>query len=187
MSMPRGARIAALAVAAVGILAACGEESAAPSPSAQGSPSPPSLACTQSGPASTDWPAPDLRTPTVPPLTGNSLSGDSMSLFFERGTPAFEVTPQSTTHFTEVSGRGAPVDVQGTAGVLIILRGFRGDMANYVGATDFYPNGTLLKEVRFLGDYEGVIGFAIGLGRPACANVTESGSTLTFRFISQTA
>jgi len=77
-------------------------------------------------------------------MTGIDLSGDTMSFFFERGTPAFEDTPQSTTHFTEVSGRGAPVDVQGTAGILIILRGFRGDMANYVGATDFHPNSTLI-------------------------------------------
>lgn len=178
--------MAALAVAALGILAACAEENAAPSPSAERSPSPLGLACTPSGPASADWPAPSLRTPTIPPMTGNNISGDTLSLFFERGTPAFEDTPQSTTHFTEVSGRGAPVDVQGTAGMLIILRGFRGDMANYVGATDFHPNSPLLKEVRFLGDYEGVIGFAIGLGRPACANVTASGSTLTFQFVAQT-
>ncbi len=179
--------MAALAVAAVGILGACAQENAAPTPPAGRSPSPPALACTPNGPASADWPAPSLRTPTVPPMTGNNISGDTVSFSFERGTPAFEDTPQPTTHFTEVSGRGGPVDVQGTAGILIILRGFRGDMANYVGATDFHPNSNLIKEVRFLGDYEGVIGFAIGLGRPACANVIASGSTLTFRFVPQSA
>ncbi|MGZ5995661.1 MAG: hypothetical protein ACXWN0_08250 [Isosphaeraceae bacterium] len=75
------------------------------------------------------------------------------------------------------------MDLAGSAGVLIILRGFRGDMQNYTGSMDFKPASPLLAEVREIGDYEGVIGWAAGLSAPGCANVTAGGSTLTFRFI----
>jgi len=37
--------------------------------------------------------------------------------------------------------------------------------------------------VGAIGDFEGVVSFGAGVSRPACANVTASSSTLTFRFI----
>jgi hypothetical protein len=95
------------------------------------------------------------------------------------------VTPQATAHFTETNGRGGPVDLAGSAGVFIVLSGFRGDMQNYAGSSDFMPSSPLLAEVREIGDYEGVIGWAAGLSAPGCANVTSGSSSLTFRFIAQ--
>ena len=120
---------------------------------------------------------------TTPPIVSAAVSGDTLTLTFDQGTPAFEVTPQSSAHFTETGGRGGPVDLTGSAGVLVILRGFRGDMQNYTGTMDFKPASPLLAEVREIGDYEGVIGWAAGLSAPGCANVTAGSSTLTFRFI----
>ena len=119
----------------------------------------------------------------TPPIVSASVSGDTLTLTFDQGTPAFAVTPQSTAHFTETNGRGGPVDLAGSAGVLIVLSGFRGDMQNYTGTMDFKPAGPMLAEVREIGDYEGVIGWAAGLNAPGCANVTGGSSTLTFRFI----
>jgi hypothetical protein len=106
-----------------------------------------------------------------------------LTLTFVQGTPAFEVTPQATAHFTETNGRGGPVDLTGSAGALIILRGFRGDVKNYTGPLDLTPGGTLLLEVREIGDFEGVIGWAAGLSKPGCASVTTGAASLTFHFI----
>ena len=119
----------------------------------------------------------------TPPIVSASVSGDTLTLTFDQGTPAFAVTPQSTAHFTETSGRGGPVDLAGSAGVLIVLSGFRGDMQNYAGTVDFNPAGPILAEVREIGDYEGVIGWAAGLNAPGCTNVTAGSSTLTFKFV----
>jgi hypothetical protein len=111
-----------------------------------------------------------------------TVSGDSLTLTFVQGTPQFEVTPQSSAHFTETNGRGGPVDLAGSAGVLIILRGFRGDMQNYTGQMDLTASSPMVREVRMIGDYEGVIGWAVGLSKPGCAGVTPGSSTLTFQF-----
>ena len=119
----------------------------------------------------------------TPPIVSATVSGDTLTLNFDQGTPAYVVTPQATAHFTETSGRGGPVDLAGSAGVLIVLSGFRGDMQNYSGSMDFKPGSTLLAEVREIGDYEGMIGWAAGLNAPGCANVTSGSSTLTVRFI----
>jgi len=40
--------------------------------------------------------------------------------------------------------------------------------------------------VRELEDFEGTVGWGAGLSAPACASVTASGSTLTFRFVATT-
>ena len=170
-------------LAVMGLTAACGStpgtEPTSPNPTL----SPATLSCTSSGAASSNWIAPDMRTMMTPPIVSATVSGDTLTLTFDQGTPAFAVTPQSTAHFTETSGRGGPVDLAGSAGVLIILSGFRGDMQNYTGSMDFTPGSAMLAEVREIGDYEGVIGWAAGLNAPACANVTAGSSTLTFKFV----
>jgi hypothetical protein len=166
------------------LLAACGGSS---TPAASPSPTPTPLACTLGGPASATWPQPSSRTATTPPIVSAAVSGDTLTLTFDQGTPAFEVTAQSSSHFTETNGRGGPVDLAGSAGVLIILRGFRGDVQNYAGPLDLKPGGQLLLEVRDIGDFEGVIGWAAGLSAPGCANVTSGSSSLTFHFIAHSA
>ncbi len=76
------------------------------------------------------------------------------------------------------------MDLTGSAGALVILRGFRGDIKNYTGPLDLTAGGTVLLEVREIGDFEGVIGWAAGLSKPGCANVTSAATSLTFRFFS---
>jgi hypothetical protein len=140
------------------------------------------VACTTGGPASASWPKPETRALSSTPITSATVSGDTLILNFDQGTPLFEVAPQSSAHFTEMNGRGGPVDLAGSAGIVIVLRGFRGDMKNYTGALDLTPNGPMVLEVREIGDYEGVVGWAVGLSKPACAGVTADGSALTFHF-----
>ncbi len=65
----------------------------------------------------------------------------------------------------------------------IVLSGFRGDMPNYLGPKSGTSQGPLLRQVYEIGDYEGVVAWAAGAAKPACANVTASGSTLLFHFI----
>jgi len=119
----------------------------------------------------------------IPPLVSAVVSGDTLTLTFVQGTPAFELTPQATARFTATDGRGGTVVLSGTAGVLIVLHGFRGDMQNYAGTKDLMANGKILVEVRELGEFEGVVGWAAGLGRAGCANVAVGSSTLTFTFL----
>ena len=108
---------------------------------------------------------------------------DSFNLTFDSGTPSFELTPQTSPHFRADSGLGQPIDVAGSAGVLIVLRGFRGDTDNYTGPASFTSEGPLLLQVRSLGGSEGQVSWAADLSRPGCASVTATGSTLTFHFI----
>jgi hypothetical protein len=104
-------------------------------------------------------------------------------LTFDGGTPAFELTPQSSAHFYADSGLGQPIDLTGSAGLRIVLMGFRGDMDNYAGPVSFTSQGPLLVQVKSLGGWEGHASWAAGLSRPGCASATATGSTLTFRFI----
>ncbi len=170
------------AIAVVPLVGACGSSS----PTAEVSPRPSSspLVCSTGGAASATWKPPDQRTGTTPPIVSAIVSGDTLTLIFDQGTPTYEVTTQSNAHFTAMDGKGGPVDLSGSAGVQIVLRGFRGDMQNYTGTKDFTAGGQALTEVRELGDFEGVIGWAAGLSRPGCANVSAGASTLTFTFFS---
>lgn len=140
------------------------------------------MACTAGGPASASWPKPETRSLASTPILSATVSGDTLTLTFDQGTPLYEITPQSSAHFTETNGRGAPVDLAGSAGVLIILRGFRGDMKNYTGALDLPSSGPMVLEVREIGDYEGVVGWAVGLSKAGCAGVSAGATTLTFQF-----
>jgi hypothetical protein len=165
------------------LVQACGGSTPSAQATPTPSPAPTPLTCTAGGPASASWPTPDTRTSTTPPIVSASVSGDTLTLTFDQGTPLFEVTPQPSAHFTATTGQGAPVDLAGSAGVLIILRGFRGDMQNYTGPTSITSQGPLLLEARAIGEFEGVVGWGAGLSKPGCANVAASASTLTFRFI----
>jgi hypothetical protein len=124
-----------------------------------------------------------MMSATVPPIASAGVTGDTLSLTFDHGTPAFELAPQSNARFTSDTGLGQPIDLAGTAGVRIVLKGFRGDMQNYVGPVSFSSTGPLVVQVRSLGGSEGQQSFAAGLSRPGCASVTAAGSTLTFHFI----
>jgi hypothetical protein len=105
-----------------------------------------------------------------------------MKLTFAAGTPQFRVEPVASPHFTQ-DPSGRAVDLAGSSGVKVVLTGFRGDVANYSGETSITSTGPLLLQVGKLGDFEGVVSFGAGTSKPACANVTAGGSTLTFQFI----
>jgi hypothetical protein len=168
-----------MVILALVLLSACGTSST----TAQTSPSRVTLSCTLSGMASPSWPAPSTRAGSAPPIVSATAAQDTLKLTFDTGTPDFELTPQSSARFTADSGLGQPIDLAGSAGVRIVLKGFRGDMDNYVGPASFTSQGPLLLQVRSLGGYEGQVSWGAGLLRPGCASVTASGSTLTFHFI----
>lgn len=179
-----------MAILGLVLLSACGTTGTtaqtAPSTSAttaQATPSPATLSCTSSGQASPSWPAPWTRAGSAPPIVSATAAQDTFKLTFDSGTPDFELTPQTSTRFYADTGLGQPIDVAGSAGVRIVLQGFRGDMASYVGPTSFTSQGPLLLQVRSLGGYEGQVSWGAGLSRPGCASVTATGSTLTFHFI----
>ena len=170
---------APMVILALVLLSGCGTSST----TAQTSPSPAALSCTSSGMASASWPAPWTRDGSVPPVVSATAAQDTFKLTFDTGTPDFELTPQTSARFSADSGRGQPIDVAGSAGVRIVLRGFRGDMDNYVGPASFNSQGPLLMQVKSLGGYEGQVSWGAGLSRPGCASVKATGSTLTFAFI----
>jgi hypothetical protein len=109
-------------------------------------------------------------------------AGDTLTLTFDQGTPAFEVKLQSGTHFLQ-DPSGKPVDLAGSAGATIVLRGFRGDMRNYAGPVSIISSGPKLLQVYALGDFEGIVTWAVGLDTAGCANVAAAGSNLTFHLI----
>src|SRR5437879_6611433 len=116
----------------------------ATSPAASPSPSPVPL-CTGSGPASASWPAPETRTGGTPPIVSAVASGDTFTLTFDRGAPAFDIPTLATPHFTR-DPSGQPVDLPGSAGLLIGLRGFRGDIQSYSGPKTLTAHGRTLTQ-----------------------------------------
>ena len=110
------------------------------------------------------------------------VSGDTFTLTFKTGTPAFTVEQLPSPHF-HVDPSGLPVDLSGNAGVRIAMTGFRGDLSNYIGPKTLDSNGPLLLQVGSIGDFEGYVSWGAGLSKPGCAYVTTSGSTLTFHFV----
>jgi hypothetical protein len=165
---------------AVVLLCGCGAATGTGGPSAQVTSSPAVLACTTSGAPSPSWTS---TYPTTAPAIASAVAdGDLLTFTFVAGTPQFEVVPVSSAQFTaDPSGR--PVSLAGTSGVRIVLRGFRGDMSNYAGASRLRSTGPILLEAGATGDFEGVVSFGAGVSAPACANVKAGPSTLTFHFI----
>jgi hypothetical protein len=114
-----------------------------------------------------------------------TVSGDTLELTFVAGTPPFQVITQQNAQFAQ-DPSGNPVVLAGTNGARILLTGFRGDQANYKGPKKLTSSGPRLLEVAELGDFEGEVNLGVGLSDQACANVTSTGSVLTFHFIQDT-
>jgi hypothetical protein len=138
--------------------------------------------CTASGDASPSWVPSDRQPTDTPAIVSASVSGDTFTVTFAHGTPAFRSQPQSSAQFTGAAS-GVPITLAATAGVAIRLTGFRGDTVNNRGPQRLTANSTLLREVRQIGDFEGTVSWGAGLAAPGCASVERTGSTLTFRFI----
>jgi hypothetical protein len=159
---------------ALALLAACGGTT----PSA----TQPSPGCTDSDTASQDWPLPQPPPSSTPPIVSATVSGDTLTLTFTKGTPPYQLIPQSGAAFSE-DPSGKPVTLAGTDGVSIVLTGFRGDQSNYKGEKKIKSSGPRLLEVAELGDFEGNVTWGVGLSGPSCAVITSSGSTLSFHFV----
>ena len=138
----------------------------------------PPLACTASGANSGFEAQPPGATPST--IASATASGDTLTLQFAHGTPAFDAGPTSSPRYFLQNG---PITLAGSAGFVISFHGFRGDVDNYTGPQSLRSTGPLLLEVRNTEDFEGYFSFGVGLSAPGCANVTAHGSTLTFRFI----
>jgi len=110
------------------------------------------------------------------------VSGDTFTLTFRSGTPAFTVAQLPSAHFHR-DPSGLPVDLTGTAGLVIAMTGFRGDVANYSSPKTLDSGGAILLQMASIGDFEGTVGWGAGLSKPGCAYVITSGSTLTFHFV----
>ena len=145
---------------------------------------PASVSCTSSGPASASFGRPEsLPQSGPPPIVSAAATGDTFTLTFKSGTPQFEVAQQASSTFT-LDPSGQRLTLPGSAGATITLRGFRGDRSNLSAVSQsISSNGSLLRQVRATGDFEGVVSWAAGLSTPGCANVTANGSTLTFHFV----
>jgi hypothetical protein len=143
-----------------------------------------SVSCTSSGPASATFGRPESLPQSGPaPIVSAAAAGDTFTLTFRSGTPQFEIAQQPSSSFT-LDPSGQPLTLPGSAGATITLRGFRGDRSNLSAVSQsISSNGSLLRQVRATGDFEGVVSWAAGLSAPACANVTANGSTLTFHFV----
>lgn len=113
---------------------------------------------TQSGPVVAD--VSDVR-------TGSHAGYDRITITFNNGAPAnFELRPQNSANFT-YGASGAPVTLQGTDGLLVIIRGADEHTA-YSGPVDFKTGYNGLLEARQVEDFEGTVQWGLGLSAPAC-------------------
>ena len=98
---------------------------------------------------------------------GQQPGFDRFVLQFDSFVPSYTVKRQSAPLFT-FGGSGQPVTLSGTAGALVRVHSATG--ANtFAGSTDLshgeYP---VLKEARQTEDFEGYVGWALGLSKEAC-------------------
>lgn len=81
----------------------------------------------------------------------------------------FDVRPQDSSTFV-LDPSGLPVTLQGTAGLLVVMRGAQAH-DGFSGPTDILPGFQVLREARQLGDFEGVVSWGLGLSHSACFRV----------------
>ena len=98
------------------------------------------------------------------------LGFDRFVLQFDSKVPAYTVKRQAKPVF-KIGGRGQPVTLNGTAGVLVQVHSATGS-GTYNGPTDFsHPDFLVLGEARLIEDFEGYVSWGLGLNRPACMRV----------------
>lgn len=90
--------------------------------------------------------------------------------------PQYEVRTQTSPTFT-LDASGAPVTLQGSRGVEIVLHGAAAH-PTYTGSRDLLLGLPALREARVTGDFEGVVHWALGVNGPGFVRVeTLTGST----------
>lgn len=99
--------------------------------------------------------------------TGTHAGYDRLTIEFQNGAAGtVELKPQTSPNFTN-SPSGQPVTLNGTAGLLVTIRGADEHTA-YSGPTDLKTGYTALLEARQVQDFEGVVQWGLGLSKSAC-------------------
>ncbi|MBO0686121.1 MAG: hypothetical protein J2P45_23480 [Candidatus Dormibacteraeota bacterium] len=85
---------------------------------------------------------------------------------------AYVVTSQTTAAFT-LDPSGQAVQLDGSSGVVIVLHDTIGRWNNgsYAGPTDLHPGLPAIREARQIGDFEGVLTWALGINGPGYLRV----------------
>jgi len=95
---------------------------------------------------------------------------DRFVIQFDGNVPTFTVKRQTKPVFTQ-GASGQTITLSGTTGVLVTLHTATGS-GTYDGPTDFTQAGfRVLKEARLTQDFEGTVGWGLGLGATACMRV----------------
>ena len=79
-----------------------------------------------------------------------------------------QYTVEQATSFVAPSGQTVPV--QGNTHVSIRFSG-AGGMGSYRGPTSFRPASTLIRELKLVEDFEGVLVWGVGLERVSCPRI----------------
>jgi hypothetical protein len=100
--------------------------------------------------------------------TGRHPGYDRLTIEFQNGQPGtIELTPQSGTTFVG-SPRGDKVTLAGRNGIGILIKNSADAHTAYSGPTDIKTGFASLVEVRQIQDFEGYVGYALGVSGPAC-------------------
>jgi hypothetical protein len=168
--------------------AACGAPIAAPSsPTAATSPAPAASSSPLGAPADTgayacaDSSGGGTARAGVTTIRAGAATGyDRFVVEFDGPVPGYQVTRQPSAVFTQ-DASGKQVVLDGASGVLVRLA----PASNGPGAPlAISPRAAVLREVRNVGDFEGVVRWGLGLASPACMHVftLDSPSRLVIDF-----
>ncbi len=95
---------------------------------------------------------------------------DRFVIQFDGAVPAFTVKRQAKPVFSQ-GGSGQTITLSGTVGILVQLHTAT-QAGTYSGSTDFtQADFRVLKEARLTEDFEGYVGWGLGLGSAACMRV----------------
>ncbi len=163
-----------LALTALAV-AACGAPSAAaPPPTAAASASPAAATTPSAAPsdsaayACTDSRGGGAARADVTTVRASAGTGyDRFVIEFDGPVPGYQVTRQPGAAFTQ-DASGQLVTLDGSAGVLVRLAP-AGSSPSAPHAIS--PGGTVLREGRNVGDFEGVVHWGLGLASAACMHV----------------
>jgi hypothetical protein len=100
--------------------------------------------------------------------TGSHAGYDRLTIEFQNGTTGtIKLVPQANTRFI-TDPKGDTVTLAGKYGLLVRIAGADNHTA-FVGSTDIKsPNFPGILEVRQIGDFEGVVQWAVGLSSSPC-------------------
>ena len=92
---------------------------------------------------------------------------DRFVIQFDTKVPAYTVKRQSKASFKS-GGSGQVITLSGAAGALVQVHSATG-AGSYTGSTDMsHGEFLVLNEARLVEDFEGYLGWGLGLSKPAC-------------------